>query len=60
MHFDFAHAAVAVILIYMTLTVLKMFGISKQKKDGHFHWDWRIFMAIFVVMFVFNVIWPYG
>ena len=59
MHFDFAHAAVAAILIFLTVWILKKAGISKnQEKDNHV-WDWKIFFAVFIVMFLFNIIWPY-
>ncbi|MFC1832105.1 hypothetical protein ACFL0S_08790 [Thermodesulfobacteriota bacterium] len=60
MHFDFAHAAVAAILIYLTVWVLRKIGIVTEQERGHFQWNWKLFGAIFLVMFVFNIIWPYN
>ena len=60
MHFDLAHAAGAAILIFLTVWGLRKSGVVKQPEKGHFHWDWKIFFAIFIVMFIFNMIWPYN
>ncbi|MGI9535598.1 MAG: hypothetical protein ACR2PB_00905 [Desulfocapsaceae bacterium] len=60
MHFDFAHAAVAAILIYLTVWVLRKIGFVTEREKGHFKWDWKLFGAIFLVMFIFNMIWPYS
>ncbi len=60
MHFDFAHAAVAAILIFVTVWVMRKTGFSKSQEDGVHRWDWKIFFAVFLVMFVFNIIWPYN
>jgi len=60
MHFDFAHAAVAAILIYLTVWVLRKTGIVTEREKGHFQWNWKLFGAIFLVIFVFNIIWPYN
>ena len=59
MHFDLAHAAVAAILIFVTIWILRKTGISKPQEAGHHQWDWKIFFAVFLVMFVFNIIWPF-
>lgn len=60
MHFDFAHAAVAAILIFVTVWIMKITGLSKQQGEGKHVWDWKIFFAVFIVMFLLNIIWPYG
>ncbi len=60
MHFDFAHAAVAAILIFLTVWIMKKTGLSKQQEEGKHIWDWKIFFAVFIVMFVLNIVWPYG
>lgn len=60
MHFDFAHAAVAAILIFFTVWIMKKAGISKNHEQGKHVWDWKIFFAVFIVLFLFNTIWPYG
>lgn len=59
MHLDLAHAAVAAILIFLTIWVLKKTGIAKQQEDSEHQWNWAVFFAIFLVMFVFNIIWRY-
>ncbi len=58
MHFDLAHAAVAAILILLTIWILKKTGIIEQQEDNHHQWDWKLFFAVFFVMFIFNIIWP--
>ena len=54
MEFDFAHAAVAAILVFITGYAINHFGGPKKGK-----WDWRIFFSVFVVMLLLNLIWPY-
>jgi len=56
MHFDIAHALVSAVIILAVLLGLR--------KMGHTHetgkWSWPIFLSVFVVMVIFNLIWPYG
>ncbi len=59
MLFHLAHAAVAVLLIMATIWVLRRTGIAKTQEPGHHRWDWSIFFAVFVVMFVLNILWPF-
>ena len=58
MHFDLAHAIVAVCLIYGSLAASRWAGIIGEHVAGK--WDWRVFGVVFVVMANFNLIWPYG
>jgi hypothetical protein len=60
MHIDFAHAAVAAILIFLTVWIMNKTGLSMQQEEGKHVWDWKIFTAVFVVILVLNLIWPYG
>ncbi|MCA0871964.1 hypothetical protein LCL97_14085 [Seohaeicola saemankumensis] len=55
MHFDALHAAVAAILIFATIWGMKRFGLAKRDTGG---WDWALFAGVFVVIFLFNLIWP--
>ncbi|MBP0617787.1 hypothetical protein [Jiella mangrovi] len=58
MHFDLAHAIISAVLIFATLWILRRTGLVRTpQKPG---WDWQVFVAIVVVMFIFNLIWPYG
>lgn len=52
MHIDLAHALVAGILI--ALWGLKALGLRREER----RWDWNVFIAVFVVMFVLNLLWP--
>ncbi len=56
MHIDLAHAAVAGVLILLTLRGLKAAGLRRDDRK----WDWNVFIAIFVVMAVLNIVWSYG
>lgn len=58
MHIDLIHAFIAAVLILGTLFVLRKLNVAKAKGDRSF--DWRVFIAIFAVMFVFNMLWPAG
>ena len=56
MHIDLAHAAVAGVLILLTLWGLKAAGLRHDDRK----WDWNVFIAVFVVMAIFNIVWPFG
>ena len=56
MHIDFAHAAVSGVLILITLLALKTLGLRRDDRK----WDWSVFVSVFVVMAVLNILWPYG
>ena len=43
-------------LILGTLFVLRKMNVAKAEDDRSF--DWRVFVAVFAVMFVFNILWP--
>ncbi|WP_135501097.1 hypothetical protein [Roseovarius aestuariivivens] len=60
MHFDLAHALVAGLLILATLFGMQWLGFYTARKDGGPRWSWPLFLAIFVVMTVLNLVWPYG
>ena len=56
MHFDIAHALVAAALVILTVWALRRAGIITE--ESKHQWNWRLFGAIFVVMFIFNILWP--
>ena len=56
MHIDVAHAAIAGILILLTLWGLKAAGLRRDDRK----WDWNVFIAVFIVMTVFNLLWPFN
>ncbi|WP_108835278.1 hypothetical protein [Tateyamaria sp. Alg231-49] len=58
MHFDLAHAIVTVALLFATLFVLKKVGVITEGEERKFSWTAVIAMAI--VVFILNLIWPYG
>ncbi len=58
MHFDLAHALVSGVAILATLWAIRQFGIVKE--DESLRWNWKVFVAIFVVIFVINIVWPSG
>ena len=58
MHFDLVHALVTGLAIYATLWAVRRFGIVSED-DGR-RWNWRVFAILFVVIFLINLIWPYG
>ena len=60
MHIDFAHALVAGLLIFATILGMQRAGLYVPHKDGGPRWSWPLFGAILVVMFVLNLLWPYG
>lgn len=55
-HFDLVHAAVSGALILLALQALRAFGLRREDRK----WDWNVFLAVFVVMAVLNLIWPFG
>ena len=56
MQIDLAHAAVAGVLILLTLWGLKAAGLRREDRK----WDWSVFIAVFVVMAILNSFWPWG
>ncbi len=58
MHFDLAHAVVTVLLLVATLFVLQMTGIIKEEERRTF--NWKVVVAMAVVVFLLNLVWPYG
>ena len=56
MHIDLAHAAVAGVLILLTLWGLKAAGLRRDDRK----WGRYVFIAIFVVMAVMDIVWPFG
>ncbi|GEM_PF-5490666 len=57
MHLNLAHAVISAMLILLTIFVMRKSGMADATKIKTF--DWKIFLVVVVVMFVFNVIWPY-
>lgn len=55
MHLDLLHALVTGVVILALMQVMSKFGIVREK--GRI-WDWRIFLIVFVVIFIMNLIWP--
>ncbi|WP_193141620.1 MULTISPECIES: hypothetical protein [unclassified Meridianimarinicoccus] len=55
MHIDLVHAAISAVLILLTIAGMRHFGIVDRE---HKKWDWKLFAGVFVVMLVFNLIWP--
>ena len=58
MHFDLAHALVTVAVILVTLAVLEKMGIIERGENRRF--NWKAVVAMAVVVFILNLIWPYG
>lgn len=57
MHIDLAHAAVSAALILVVIFLMRTSGFAAAATEKRF--DWKIFVGVFVVMFVLNLIWPY-
>lgn len=58
MHFELAHALVAGLLILATTLGMRKAGYYTPHRDGDPRWSWPLFAAVFVVLFIFNLIWP--
>ncbi len=58
MHFDLAHAVVTVGLLLITQVVLQKTGVIGEGDERKFNWKSVVAMA--VVVFILNLIWPYG
>lgn len=56
MHINLAHALVTALLIFATYWSLYKFEIVKPDEERRF--NWKIFVAVAIVVFVFNLIWP--
>lgn len=56
MHFDLLHAAIVVAALIVTNLALKASGIADDESDKRF--NWKRFLAYFVVIFVVNLFWP--
>ena len=55
MHFDFFHAIISALLIWAIYWIMRRAGILDAENRG---WNWKFFGAIFVVILIFNLIWP--
>ncbi len=58
MHVDLAHALVSGLAIFATIYTLKATGIVTE--EDRQRWSWKIFGAVFIVIFAINLIWPSG
>ncbi|SHG82188.1 hypothetical protein [Marivita hallyeonensis] len=58
MQFDLAHAIVAGLLILGVVHWMERAGWYVRHKDGGPRWSWPLFGAVFVVIFVLNLVWP--
>ncbi|MCT8160835.1 hypothetical protein [Pseudoruegeria sp. SHC-113] len=56
MHINLAHALVTALLIFATYWGLYKFGVLKQGEERRF--NWKVVVAVALVVFVFNLIWP--
>ena len=56
MHIDLAHAAGAAVLIWLAGWLIQRGDAPGEKR----RWDWRIFFGVFVVMSLYNLVWPFG
>lgn len=59
MHFDFAHAATAAVLIFVALWTLEKMGVRNSREKSEKKWDWQIFLVVFIVLSILNLLWPY-
>ncbi|GAA5068128.1 hypothetical protein N0B44_02155 [Roseibacterium beibuensis] len=58
MTFDIAHALVTGVLILLTIVGMEQAGLYVPHKKGGPRFSWPLFLAIFVVVLIFNLIWP--
>lgn len=58
MHFDLAHAIVTVALLFVTWSVLRKTGVIEDGEERKF--SWKAVIAMAVVVFILNLIWPSG
>ena len=58
MQFDWIHMLVTVVIIYVVLWGLGKTGKLNEASGAKRFWI--RFIALFVVIFVLNLIWPYG
>ncbi|WP_170355752.1 MULTISPECIES: hypothetical protein [Ruegeria] len=56
MHFDLAHAAVIVVALIITNLALKSAGVINE--ENKHQWNWKVFLAYFVVVVIINLVWP--
>ncbi|WP_171239070.1 MULTISPECIES: hypothetical protein [unclassified Ruegeria] len=56
MHFDLVHAAVIVVALIVTNLALKSSGVINE--ESKHQWNWKVFLAYFVVVFIINLVWP--
>ncbi len=59
MHYDLAHALIAGVLILATIVILDKTGIVPRNANQPHRWSWKLFLAVFCVMLLFNLVWPY-
>lgn len=59
MHFDFAHAATAAVLIFVAMWTLEKMGVRNSREKSEKKWDWQIFLVVFIVLSILNLLWPY-
>ena len=59
MQFDLAHALIAGLLIVAVFYGMERAGLYVRHKDGGPRWSWPLFGAVFVVMLIFNILWPF-
>ena len=59
MHFDLAHAAVAAVLIFIAVWAVEKIRSESGREKREKKWDWQIFLVVFAVMLILNLVWPY-
>lgn len=56
MHFDLAHALVTAVIAALAVLIFRK---SNAEGEGKRKFDWRIFVTIFVLVTLLNLVWPY-
>lgn len=56
MHFDLAHALVSGVLVWAIIIIAQRTDLLGKLEKGS--WNWKVFAAIFVVIFLLNIVWP--